>query len=155
MRVSAKIILHTIVDKGAYVSILSSTTWQPIGFPSPVPTTDQILDFNKIPTSPLGILPHFPITLEGKIVCIDVMVVQGPLDFNLLFEQDYVYAMKAVVSTLFQVMYFPYDGNIVTVDQLSFIKPDHRMTPSHQTSLNVPHVLVVPSPSKLASSHHR
>ena len=95
----------------------------------------------------LGILPHFPITLEGKTICIDVITVQGPLDFNLLLGRDYVYAMKAVVSTLFRVMYFPHDGNIVTIDQLSFVKPDHLMTPSHQTSLNVPHVLVIPSPS--------
>ena len=75
------------------------------------------------------------------------MVVQGPLDFNLLLGRDYVYAMKDVVSTLFRVMYFPHDGKIMTVDQISFIKPDHRMTPSHQSSLNVLHVLVVPSPS--------
>ena len=73
------------------------------------------------------------------------MVVQGPLDFNLLFGHDY--AMKDVVSTLFRVMYFPHDGNIVTIDQLAFVKPDHRMTLSYQTSLNVSHVLVVPSPS--------
>ena len=75
------------------------------------------------------------------------MVVQGPLDFNLLLGRDYVYAMKVVVSTPFRVIYFPNDGKIVTIDQLSFVKIDHRMTPSHQTSLNVPHVLMVPSPS--------
>ena len=74
----------------------------------------------------------------GKNVCIDVMVVQGPLDFNFLLGHDYVCAMKAVVSTLFRVMYFPHDGNIVSINQLSFVKPDHRMTPSHHTSLNVP-----------------
>ena len=92
-------------------------------------------------------LPHFPITFEGKIVCIDVMVVHGPLHFNMLLGRDYVHVMKVVVSTLFRVMYFPHDGNIVTVDQLSFIKPDYRVTPSHQNSLNVLHVLVVPSSS--------
>ena len=75
------------------------------------------------------------------------MVVQVPLDFNMLLGHDYVYAMKFVVSTLFRVMYFPHDGKIVTIDQLSFVKPDHCMNPSHQNSLNVPHVLVVPSPS--------
>ena len=75
------------------------------------------------------------------------MVVQGPLDFNLLLGCDYVYAMKAIVSTLFRVMYFPHDGNIVTIDQLSFVTPDHCITPSNLTALNVPHVLVVPSPS--------
>ena len=69
------------------------------------------------------------------------MVVQGNLDFNLLLGRDYVYAMKYVVSTLFR-MYFPHDGKIVTIDQLSFVKPDYRVTPSHQNSLNVPHVLL-------------
>ena len=72
-----------------------------------------------------------PITLEGDTVYIDVMVVQGPLDFNMILGCDCVYAMKAVVSTLFQVMYFPHDGKIVTIDELSFVKPDHCMTPSH------------------------
>ena len=75
------------------------------------------------------------------------MAVQGPLDSNLLLGCDYVYAMKAVVSTLFRVMHFPHDGNIVTIDQLSFVKPDYHVTPSHQTSLNVPHVLVALSDS--------
>ena len=75
------------------------------------------------------------------------MVVQGPLDFNLLLGRDYVYAMKDVVSTLFRVMYFPHDGKIVTIYQLSFVTPDHHITPSNQTPLNVSHVLVVPPPS--------
>ena len=79
------------------------------------------------------------------------MVVQGPSDFNLLLGRDYFYAMKAVVSavvsTLFRVMHFPHDGNIVTIDQVSFVTLDHRITPSNQIALNVPHVLVVPSPS--------
>ena len=147
MQVTSKSILHTIVDKGASVRILSSTAWKDIGSPLLVLATDQILAFNQRPTTPLGILPLFPITLGGKTVCIDFMVVQGPLDFNLLLGCDYVYAMKVVVSTLFQVMYFPHDGNIVTIDKLSFVKPNHHMTPSHQTSLNILHVLVVPSPS--------
>jgi hypothetical protein len=52
------------------------------------------------------------------------MVVQDPLDFSLLLGQDYVYAMKSLVSTLFRVIYFPHNGRIVTIDQLSFIGPD-------------------------------
>jgi hypothetical protein len=71
-----------------------------------------------------GTLPQFPVTLGGKIVCIDVMVVQDPLDFSLLLGSDYVYAMKAIVSTLFSVIYFPHVGRIVTIDQLSFINPN-------------------------------
>ena len=55
---------------------------------------------NRRPIQHLGILPHLRITSGGKTVCIDVMVVQGPLDFNMLLGRDYVYAMKAVVYTL-------------------------------------------------------
>ena len=79
-----------------------------------MPAVDQILAFNCRPTAPLGILPHLPITLGGKTVWIDVMVVQGPLDFNLLLGRDYVYSMKAVVSTLFRVIHFLHNGNIMT-----------------------------------------
>ena len=107
--------------------------------------TDHKLDFNRRPTTPLWILPHFAITLEG--IYINVMVVQGPLDLNFLLGCYYVYAMKVVVSTLFRVMYFFHDGKIVTVDQLSFVKPNYLVTPSHQNSLNVLHVLVALSPS--------
>ena len=84
MRVTAKSILHTIVEEEVSISILYSISWQAICSPPLIPATDQILDFNRRPTVPLGILPHFPITLEEKIVCIDVMLVQGPLDFNML-----------------------------------------------------------------------
>ena len=146
MQVTSRSMLHTIVNEGAFVSILSSTTWKAIGSPHLMPSFDQILDFNRIPTAPLGTLPHFPITLGGKNVCIDVMVVQGPLDFNLLLGHDYVYAMKDIVSTLFRVMHFSHDGKIVTIDQLSFVTPDHRVTPSNQTALNVTHGFVIPSP---------
>ena len=51
------------------------------------------------------------------------------------------------MSTLFRVMHFLHDGKMVTIDKLSFITLDHRITPSNHTALNVPHVLVVPSPS--------
>ena len=105
-----------------------STACQALGSPQLVLATDQILDFNRRPTAPLGILPHFPITLGGKTICIDVMVVQGPLDFNMILGRDYVYAMKDVVSTLFRVMHFPHDGKIMTIDQLSFVTHDHRIT---------------------------
>ena len=96
-----------------------------------MPSTDHILDFNQRPTAPLRTLPYFPITLGGKTVRIDVMVVQGPLDFNMILGRDYVYAMKVIVSTLFRVMHFPHDGKIVTIDQLSFVKLDYHVTPSH------------------------
>ena len=149
--------IHTIVDEGASASILSSIAWKAIGSPQLVPTFDQILNFNRISTTPIGILPHLHITLGGKIVCIDVMLVQGPLDFNFLLGLYYVYAMKFLVSTLFRVMHFSHYGKIVTIDQLFFVKHCHRITASNQSSLIVLHVLVVSSPSSamsIDSGHH-
>ena len=57
VQVTPKSILHTIINEGASVRILSSTAWQAIGSPSLVLATDQILAFNRRPTMPLGILP--------------------------------------------------------------------------------------------------
>ena len=121
MNFTARGMLHTIVYEGPSISILSSTAWKALGSPQLVPDTKKILDFNHRPIAPLGVLSYSPTTLGGKTVCIDVIVVQGPLDFNLLLRHDYVYAMKAVVSTLFIVMHFPHDGKIVIIDQLSFV----------------------------------
>ena len=55
-----------LIDEGESVSDLSSTALQALG------------------CHPLGTLPQFPVTLGGKNIFIDVMVVQDPLDFSLL-----------------------------------------------------------------------
>ena len=75
VRVTAKSMLRTIIEEGDYVSIISSTAWKSIGSPQLVPITSQILGLNIRPTEPLRILPQLPITLGGKMVCIDVIVV--------------------------------------------------------------------------------
>jgi hypothetical protein len=84
----------------------------------------NLLAFNRRTSHPLGVLPQFPVTLGGKTVFIDVMVVQDPFDFDLLLGRDYVYAMKAIVSTFFCVISFPHDGIVVTIDQLSLVDPN-------------------------------
>ena len=141
MKVFGRNVHRTNVDEGAFVSILSSIAWQALGSPQPVPITQNLSDFNRTVSEPLGILPKCPITLEGKTVCIDLMVVRGSLDFNLLLGRDYVYSMKAVISTLFHLMSFPHNGNIVTVDQLSFVSLD--LTINSPTPLNIPNTEVV------------
>jgi hypothetical protein len=104
-----------------------------------------LLSFNIKNSQPLGTLPQFPISLEGKTVFIDVMVVQDPLDFTLLLGKDYVYVMKAIVSTLFCVISFPHDGQVVTIDQLSFIDP------AWIASLDGSYIVVSPRPSPIAN----
>jgi len=107
--------------KGALVNIMYSTTWQALGSLQLVPLTQNLLAFNIGTSQPLRILPKFPITLGGKTIYIDMMVVQGPLDFNLLLRCDYVYVMGAFVSLPFRVVCFPHKWRIVIIDQLSFI----------------------------------
>jgi hypothetical protein len=93
--------------------------WKALGSPKLVSTTSELLAFDKILSEFLGILPQFPITLGGNFVLVDLIVVLGPLEFNMIHGHDYVYAMKVVVSTLFLVMHFPHNRIIVTNDQLS------------------------------------
>jgi hypothetical protein len=64
-----------LIDEGSSVSILSSIVWQYLGYPRLVPVTQTLFSFNRRTKHPLGILPQFPITLGGKTVFIDVMVV--------------------------------------------------------------------------------
>ena len=84
MQACCKNVCCTHVDEGSSVSILSSTAWKALGSPQLVPVTQNLKAFNKTISEPLGILPKLPITLESKIVCIYIMVVQGPLDFNFI-----------------------------------------------------------------------
>jgi hypothetical protein len=98
-----------LIDEGSSISIFSSIGWQDLGCPPLASVTQNLLDFNRITSQPLGTLPQFPVTLGGKIVFVDFMVVQDPLDFSLLLGRDYVYAMKATMSTLFHVISFPHD----------------------------------------------
>ena len=64
----------------------------------------------------MGIIAQTPITLGGKTVLVDFMVIEDPLEFNMILGCDYVYAMQAVVSTFFRVMYFNHGKEIVTID---------------------------------------
>ena len=65
----------TIIDEGSLVSILSSTSWQALGSPPLMLVTQNLLAFNRGTNQPLGILPHLPITLGGKIVYLNMMVI--------------------------------------------------------------------------------
>jgi hypothetical protein len=124
VQVRGRDIPQMLIDEGASISILSFVSWYALGFPQLAPVTQNLLAFNRRTSQPLGILPQFPITLGGKILFIDVMVVRDPLYFSLFLGWDYVYAMKSIVSTLFHVIYFPHNGRIVTIDQLSFLGLD-------------------------------
>ena len=70
------------------------------------------------------------------------MVIEDPLDFNMLLRIDYVYAMHAMVLTFFHVMYFNHGEEIVTIDQLDFIDPSLDPTRDHVFPLLIPSVSI-------------
>jgi hypothetical protein len=57
-------------------------------------------------------------------VCIEFEVVDPPLDYNLLIGRSWTYEMNIVVAIVFHLLLFPHEGRIVTIDQLSFSRPN-------------------------------
>ena len=91
-------------------------------------TASQLLEFDRRTCIALGILAQTPVTLGGKTILVDFMVIEDHLEFNMFLGRDYVYAMQDVVSTLFCVMYFNHGKEIVTIDQLDFLYPSPDLT---------------------------
>jgi hypothetical protein len=55
---------------------------------------------------PHGLLQSLVVQLGGKIVFVDVEVVDAPLDYNLLLGRSWFYAMTVVASSVFDVFSF-------------------------------------------------
>ena len=77
-----------------------------MGYPILMLTSSQLLAFDRRTCIALGTIAQTPVSLGGKTVLVDFMVMEDPLDFNMILGRDYVYAIQAVVSTFFHVMYF-------------------------------------------------
>jgi hypothetical protein len=117
-------IFRTVVDEGASTCVLSLACWKAIGQPVLSPSHTLLTTFDGHSLRPHGIIPSFPVQLGGKTVCVKVEVVDAPLDYNLLLVWSWTYAMQAMVSTVFWVLLFSHEGWIVTIDQLSFSRPN-------------------------------
>jgi hypothetical protein len=117
-------IFRTVVDEGASTCVMSLACWKAIGQPELSPSPTLLTAFDGRSFRPHGIIPSFPVQLGGKTVCVEVEVVDAPIDYNLLLGRSWTYAMQAVVATIFRVLLFPHEGRIVTIDQLSFSRPD-------------------------------
>jgi hypothetical protein len=90
VEVNSKNVYRCIMDEGASTSILSSLVWKVLGSPELVSASHELLAFDRCPSEYLGVLPQLPISLGKKNVLVDVIVVQGSLDFNMLLRRDYV-----------------------------------------------------------------
>ena len=83
---------------------MSLACWKAIGQPAFSSSLNLLTAFDGRSFQPHGIIPSFPVQLGGKTVCVEVEVVDAPLDYNLLLGRSWTYAMQAVVATVFQVL---------------------------------------------------
>jgi hypothetical protein len=136
--VSDKNICRTVIDEGASTCVMYFTCCKDIGSPPLNESKNTLRAFNGSGFKPCGVLPSLVVTLEGKIVQVEVEVFDAPLDYNLLLGRSWVDSMHIVVSTLFHVIHFPHQGKVVTVDQLAFFNSNTRTS-------NVPFIAKTPS----------
>jgi hypothetical protein len=113
-----------IIDEGASTCIMSKTVWQKLGSPELTPSAITLRAYDGRPSSPEGLLQNVPVELRGKTILIDIEVIDVTLDYNILFGRSYMYAMKAVASSVFRTIMFPHNGKIVTIDQVSYYEPN-------------------------------
>lgn len=79
------------------------------------------------------VLPKFSIDLGGTTIYVNVEVINTTLDYSLLLGCIFFYAMTTIVLSIFHVLYFPHEGNIVTIYQLYYCIPStqHSTTKTH------------------------
>lgn len=79
--------------------------------------------YDGLPSKPHVLYQNVPIDLGGEKVHIDIIVIDDPLDYNILIGHNFMYAMKFVESLVFQLLMIPLYGKVVTIDQINFYKP--------------------------------
>jgi len=79
-----KNINHFIVDEGASTYIMFMSCWKVIGSPQLSQSPPTLKDFYGRIYKPCGILNSLQVELVGKNVSIEVEVINGPIDYNIL-----------------------------------------------------------------------
>ena len=115
-KMSGKTTRRTVLDEGASTSVMFLSCWRASGSLEINRSPTTLKDFDGRGFQPYGLLPTIHVELGGKSVSIHIEVIDAPLDYNLLLGRNWFYAMQVVASTIFWILRFPFQGNIVTVD---------------------------------------
>ena len=110
----------TVINECAAAFVMYFSCWKGLGSPELLQSTNMLTTFDGRSFRSHGILPSLRVQLRRKTFEIEVELVDVPLDYNLLLGQNWMYSMQVIASSLFQVVCFPFNGNIVTIDQTSF-----------------------------------
>ena len=73
-----------IIDEEASTCVMSASVWKQLGSPELAPSTITLRAWDGHASQPIGLFRNCPITLAGKTVCVDVEVIDAPLDYNIL-----------------------------------------------------------------------
>ena len=74
-------IFRTVIDEGASTCVMSLGRCKDLGSPTLKPSHTILKAFDGHSFSPNGLITAFPIELGGKIVQVDVEVVDTPIEY--------------------------------------------------------------------------
>lgn len=80
---------------------MSMSCWKTLGSPPLSRSSTTLKAFDRRTYTLYGILSNFQVELGGKTIEIDVEVIDGNLNYNILLGRPWIYAMASVVSTYF------------------------------------------------------
>ena len=98
---------------------MSKNVWQKLGAPKLKPFVITLRAYDGWPSSPISLFQNVPVCLAGKMVHIDIEVLDTHLDYNILLGWSYMYAMSTIASSVFYIMIFPHEDRIITVEQIT------------------------------------
>ena len=101
---------------------MSASVWKQLRSPELDSSTITLQAWDGHASKPIGLFCNCPITLVGKTVCVDVEVIDAPLDYNILLGRSYTYAMSIFPCAVHKIS-FPHNRKIVTIDQLMYYEP--------------------------------
>ena len=73
-----------IIDEGASTCVMSASVWKQLGSPELAPSMITLRAWDVHASQPIGLFRNSPITLASKTVCVDIEVIDVPLDYNIL-----------------------------------------------------------------------
>lgn len=108
-----------------------------------MPSLMTLRAYEDHPSQPQGIFQDVPLELIGNTILIDIEVVDAQVGYNIILGHIDMYSMKGIASNNFYFMISPHEGEIVTIDQLTYYdtKPSSALNnvfPVVEGSLSMP-----------------
>lgn len=98
-----------MIDEGEETCIMSMSGWKYLGSPPFITSQTLLKEFDGHTIKPHGIITTLLVELGGKIVSIEVEVVDVSLNYNFILGCTWLYVMKVIEFIVFQVRHFPHN----------------------------------------------